>query len=153
MYVPLFFIFIFFKDSIYLFMRDRERERQRNRQREKQAPCREPDVGLHPGGSLGSRPGPKAVLNHWATQGSPACSFIFVNIFMIFSAIYPFLYNLLTIWHNFPLAWITSSSVYYNASLLEVNSFSLSEKSSPYQFWRLYAPVSYTHLRAHETVY
>ena len=27
-------------------MRDRERERQRHRQREKQAPCREPDVGL-----------------------------------------------------------------------------------------------------------
>ena len=29
-------------------MRDRERERQRHRQREKQAPCREPDVGLDP---------------------------------------------------------------------------------------------------------
>ena len=31
-------------------MRDteRERERQRHRQREKQAPCREPDAGLHP---------------------------------------------------------------------------------------------------------
>ena len=26
--------------------RERERERQRHRQREKQAPCREPDVGL-----------------------------------------------------------------------------------------------------------
>ena len=30
-----------------------ERERQRHRQREKQAPCREPDVGLDPG-TLGS---------------------------------------------------------------------------------------------------
>ena len=30
-------------------MKDRERERQRHRQREKQAPCREPDVGLDPG--------------------------------------------------------------------------------------------------------
>ena len=29
-------------------MRDTERERQRHRQREKQAPCREPDVGLDP---------------------------------------------------------------------------------------------------------
>ena len=29
-------------------MRDRERGRQRYRQREKQAPCREPDVGLDP---------------------------------------------------------------------------------------------------------
>ena len=40
----------FFSDFIYLFMRDRdrERERQRHRQREKQAPCREPDMGLNP---------------------------------------------------------------------------------------------------------
>ena len=47
-------------------MRDTERERERGRdterQREKQAPCREPDVGLDPG-SPGSRPGLKAVLN------------------------------------------------------------------------------------------
>ena len=33
--------------------------RERDRQREKQAPCREPDVGLDPG-SPGSGPGPKA---------------------------------------------------------------------------------------------
>ena len=49
----------------YLFiMRDREkeRERQRHRQREKQAPHREPDVGLNPR-SPGSPPGLKAVLN------------------------------------------------------------------------------------------
>ena len=51
-------------------MRDRERKRQRHRQREKQAPCREPDVGLHPG-SLGSHPGPKAALNHWAIGAAP----------------------------------------------------------------------------------
>ena len=49
----------------YLFMKDterereRERERQRHRQREKQAPCREPDVGLDPR-TPGSRPEPKA---------------------------------------------------------------------------------------------
>ena len=42
--------------------RKRERERQRHRQRERQDPCREPEVGLHPG-SPGSRPGQKAVLN------------------------------------------------------------------------------------------
>ena len=30
-------------------MRVREREKQAHRQREKQAPCREPDVGLDPG--------------------------------------------------------------------------------------------------------
>ena len=36
----------FFKDFIYLFMRDteRQRERQRHRQREKLAPCGETDV-------------------------------------------------------------------------------------------------------------
>ena len=44
-------------------MRDTERERQRHRQKEKQAPLREPDVGLNPG-SPGSHPGPKAALNH-----------------------------------------------------------------------------------------
>ena len=44
----------FFKDFIYLFMRDTQRERQRYRQ-EKQAPCREPDMGLDPG-TPGSRP-------------------------------------------------------------------------------------------------
>ena len=40
----------FFKDFIYLFMKDRERqrERQRHRQREKQAPRKEPNVGLDP---------------------------------------------------------------------------------------------------------
>ena len=50
----------FFKDFIYLFMRDTHRERSRdNRQREKQAPCGEPKVGLDPR-TPGSRPEPKA---------------------------------------------------------------------------------------------
>ena len=39
------FCFVF-EDFIYLFMRDTKRER--HRQREKQAPCREPDVGVNP---------------------------------------------------------------------------------------------------------
>ena len=61
-------IVLFFSFLIYLFMRDREterereRERQRHRQREKQAPCREPDVGLNPG-TPGSGLGLKAALN------------------------------------------------------------------------------------------
>ena len=59
-------IYFFFKDFIYLLMRDthteRERERQRHRQREKQAPCREPDMGLNPW-SPGSHPGLKVTLN------------------------------------------------------------------------------------------
>ena len=44
-------------------MRDTERERQRHRQKEKQAPCREPDIGLYPG-SPGLGTGLKAALNH-----------------------------------------------------------------------------------------
>ena len=47
----LFYLLLFFKDCIYLFMRDTHThthtQRQRHRQREKkQAPCREPDVRL-----------------------------------------------------------------------------------------------------------
>ena len=52
-------------------MRDTHRERQRQRQREKQAPCREPDVGLDLR-TLESRPEPKVdakLLNH---PGIPA---------------------------------------------------------------------------------
>ena len=47
-------------------MRDTERERQRHRQREKQAPCREPKVGLDPG-SPGSHPRLKATLTRCTT--------------------------------------------------------------------------------------
>ena len=54
--------FFFFKDFTYLFMRDTERERQTHGQREKQAPYREPDVGLDPG-SPASRRRLKAALN------------------------------------------------------------------------------------------
>ena len=60
------FIFLFFKDFIYLFMTAEGGAAQRHRQREKQAPCREPDVGLDPG-SPGSHSGPKTALNRWAT--------------------------------------------------------------------------------------
>ena len=42
--------------------REREKERQRHKEREKQAPCREPDVGLDPG-SPGSHPRLKVALN------------------------------------------------------------------------------------------
>ena len=49
----------FFFLRFCLFIRDTEREKQKHRQREKQAPCREPDMGLNPG-CPGSRPGPKA---------------------------------------------------------------------------------------------
>ena len=58
------------KDCIYLFMRDTQREGQRHRQREKQGPCREPDMGLHPG-TLGSFPEPKAGAQLWSHLGAP----------------------------------------------------------------------------------
>ena len=61
-----FFVF-FFKDLIYLFMRDTEREKQRHRQREKQAPCREPDGGLDPR----SHPGLKADAQPLSHPGVP----------------------------------------------------------------------------------
>ena len=57
-------------------MRDRERERQSNRQREKQAPCREPNVGLDPG-TPGSCPGLKAGTKPLSHPGIPLeCLFI-----------------------------------------------------------------------------
>ena len=57
-------------------MRDTEteRERQRHRQREKQAPCREPDVGLDPW-SPGSGPGPKAGAKLLSHPGCPLLIF------------------------------------------------------------------------------
>ena len=54
----LFFFFFFFK-ILCIYSWETQGERKRHRQREKQAPCREPDVGLDPG-TPGSRPGPKA---------------------------------------------------------------------------------------------
>ena len=63
---------IFFKDFIYLFMKDTEGERQRHRQR---APCRNPDVGLDPG-TPGSRPEPKADAKPLGHPGVPLSSFL-----------------------------------------------------------------------------
>ena len=53
------FILFYFLKILFIHEIHRERERQRHRQREKQAPCREPDVGLNPR-SPGSHPEPKA---------------------------------------------------------------------------------------------
>ena len=50
--------FFFFLKILFIY----SWETQRDREREKQAPHREPNVGLDPE-SRGSRPGPKAVLN------------------------------------------------------------------------------------------
>ena len=60
----------FKKKKIYLFIHDRHIERWRHRQREKQAPCREPDVGLDPA-TPGSRPGLKASAKPLRYPGIP----------------------------------------------------------------------------------
>ena len=60
---PQLYLFFFIFKRFYLFMKNTHREVQRHRQRKKQAPCREPNVGLNPG-STGSGPGLKAALNH-----------------------------------------------------------------------------------------
>ena len=60
----------FFFLRLYLFIHGRPRERQRHRQEEKQAPCREPDVGLDPG-TPGSRPGPEADAQPLSPPGIP----------------------------------------------------------------------------------
>ena len=61
----------------------RERERQRHRQREKQAPCREPDVGLDPR-TPGSCPGLKAGAKPLSHPGIPIFFFFkdFIYLFM-----------------------------------------------------------------------
>ena len=75
------FFFFFFK--IYLFIYDRhiEIERQRQRRREKQAPCREPDVGLDPG-TPGSRPGPKAGAKPLSHPGIPLDYKFLIPVFL-----------------------------------------------------------------------
>ena len=81
--------FSFFKIlRFYLFIHERHREgeRQRHRQREKQAPCREPDVGLDPG-SPGSGPRLKAALNHWATRAAHELKIKFKKIYQKFSCL------------------------------------------------------------------
>ena len=60
----------FFK-RFYLFIHERRRG---GGWEEKQAPRREPDVGLDPG-SPGPALGPKAALNHWATRAAPLTAF------------------------------------------------------------------------------
>ena len=55
-------------------MRDTEGERQRHRQKEKQAPCREPDVGLDPR-TAGSHPELKADTQLLSHPGVPPPSF------------------------------------------------------------------------------
>ena len=67
--------FFFFKDFIYLFMRDREREAETQAEGEAGSMHREPDVGFDPG-SPGSRPGPKAGAKPLRHPGIPGGIFL-----------------------------------------------------------------------------
>ena len=71
------FFFFFFFLRFYLFIHERHTERKAGTQveREKQAPCREPDVGLDPG-TPGSRPGPKADAQLLSHPGVPRYRFL-----------------------------------------------------------------------------
>ena len=59
--------------------REREREGGRDTDREKQAPCREPDVGLDPR-TPGSCPGPKAGPKLLSHPGIPKTKIINTSI-------------------------------------------------------------------------
>ena len=63
-------------------MRDTERERQTYRQMEKQAPCREPDVGLN-SGTPGSHPERKADAQLLSHPGFPTIVLWLPNIYML----------------------------------------------------------------------
>ena len=65
---------LFFK-IVSIYSLETQREKQRHRQREKQAPCREPDMGLDPK-TPGSRPEPKADAQPLSHPGVPDLSFI-----------------------------------------------------------------------------
>ena len=56
-----------------------QKERQRHRQRKKQAPCREPDMGLE-SGTPGSHPEPKANAQSLSHSGIP---FLILNIYVL----------------------------------------------------------------------
>ena len=60
----------FFFLRFYLFTHERHRERQRHGQKDKQAPCREPNVGLDPR-TPGSEPEPRADVHPLSHPGIP----------------------------------------------------------------------------------
>ena len=69
----------FFFLRFYSFIHERHTERCRHRQKEKQAPRREPDVGLDPG-TPGSCPGLKADAQPLCHPGVPSFKYNFANI-------------------------------------------------------------------------
>ena len=118
-------------------MRDRERERerewQRHRQREKQAPCREPDLGLNPR-TPGSGSGLKTVLNPWATRAA-LVSFFYPNDHSM-----NFRSQTFILVHPFPGSWLWSAFVFSPgvqrcSSLPSLSIFLLTSLRSAFSPW------------------
>ena len=59
LYSPSLLFALFFFKILFIYSWETQKERQKHRQREKQAPWKEPNVGLNPR-NLGSQPEPKA---------------------------------------------------------------------------------------------
>ena len=77
---------LFLRIFIYLFMRDTHTERQRHRKREKkQAPCRQPDMGLDPG-MQESHPELKADTQPLSHPGVPSNHFLPIHTFVCMRA-------------------------------------------------------------------
>ena len=92
--------FLFFK-ILFIYPWKTCRERQRHRQREKQAPCREPNVGLHPRDHTLSW---RQMLNRLATQVTQHESLSVFTLHMFLHA-----FALLTA----PIFWNTFDSCFY----------------------------------------
>ena len=81
----------FFKKILFIYSWDTERERRRYRQREKQAPCRQPDVGLD-SKTPGSCPEPKADAQQLRHPGIPTVDYIHSHIHILFISV-TYLFN------------------------------------------------------------
>ena len=74
---------LFFKNILFIYLWQTQREGQRHGQREKQAPCREPDVGLR-SPDPGSHPDPKADAEPLSHPGVPShCWKIIIDLIYI----------------------------------------------------------------------
>ena len=74
LFITLQWLFIFFK-ILFIYSRGTQKERQRHRQKEKQAPLREPNVGLNPR-TQESQPEPKADAQPTSHPDAPSCSLL-----------------------------------------------------------------------------
>ena len=102
-------------------MRDTKREGQRHRQREKQAPCREPDVGLNPR-IPGSCPGLKAGTKPLSHPGIPLLPFLWWNWVWCLRALHFASFSLSSALFSLLLwVWLWGRLFYSWATLLIVN--------------------------------